>query len=193
MSPDDKIAKVMSEFHAGTLRSSSGQPVTSKRQAMAIALSEAGMSQDGWITVHPNGEGSKGVPVLLGPDGTVQGGMGGKFNGKKINQLGNGGNNMTTASKLDQLKSSGNAFAKMAVMAHPAKIKKYLQAKEKYDKIASSNWQSKSRTYMQKAKDDMITAKSDVERSEGDIIDRADAAGIKITQSELRKHFTEAN
>ena len=46
MSPDDKIAKVMSEFHAGMLRSSSGQPVTSKRQAMAVALSEAGLSQD---------------------------------------------------------------------------------------------------------------------------------------------------
>ncbi len=46
MSPDEKIALVMSEFHAGTLRSASGQPVTSKRQAMAIALSEAGMSQD---------------------------------------------------------------------------------------------------------------------------------------------------
>jgi len=39
----------------------------------------------------------------------------------------------------------------------------------------------------------MITTKSDVERSEGDIIDRAEAAGIKITQPELRKHFTEAN
>ena len=46
MSPDDKIAKVMSEFHNGTLRTASGQPVMSKRQAMAIALSEAGMSQD---------------------------------------------------------------------------------------------------------------------------------------------------
>ena len=45
MSPDEKFAKVMSEFHAGTLRSASGQPVTSKRQAMAIALSEAGMKQ----------------------------------------------------------------------------------------------------------------------------------------------------
>ena len=45
MSPDDKIAKVMSEFHNGTLRTASGQPVTSKRQATAIALSEAGMKQ----------------------------------------------------------------------------------------------------------------------------------------------------
>ena len=46
MSPDEKVAKVMSELHACTLRSASGQPVTSKRQAMAIAMSEAGMSQD---------------------------------------------------------------------------------------------------------------------------------------------------
>lgn len=46
MSPDEKIALVMSEFHAATLRSASGQPVTSKRQVMPIALSEAGMSQD---------------------------------------------------------------------------------------------------------------------------------------------------
>jgi len=45
MSPDEKIAKVMSEFHAGTLRSASGQPVTSKRHAMTIALREAGVKQ----------------------------------------------------------------------------------------------------------------------------------------------------
>ena len=45
MSPDEKVAKVMSEFHAGPLRSASGQPVTSKRQAMAIAMSHAGMKQ----------------------------------------------------------------------------------------------------------------------------------------------------
>ena len=88
MKPDDKIAKVMREFEAGTLRSSSGELVTSKRQAMAIAMSEAGVATgDGWITVHPNGAGTKGVPVLLGPDGTVQGGMGGKFNGQHISNL----------------------------------------------------------------------------------------------------------
>jgi hypothetical protein len=37
-----KIAKVMREFEAGTLKSSSGELVTSKKQALAIALSEAG-------------------------------------------------------------------------------------------------------------------------------------------------------
>ncbi len=36
-----KIHKVMAEFAAGTLRSSSGEKVTSREQAVAIALSEA--------------------------------------------------------------------------------------------------------------------------------------------------------
>lgn len=37
----DKVSKVMREFEAGTLRSSSGQKVTDQKQAIAIALSEA--------------------------------------------------------------------------------------------------------------------------------------------------------
>lgn len=39
-----KLSKVMKEFKAGTLKSSSGQPVKNYKQAVAIALSEAGMS-----------------------------------------------------------------------------------------------------------------------------------------------------
>lgn len=42
-----KIRKVMSEFEAGTLKSSSGKPVKDPRQAMAIALSQAGVSKEG--------------------------------------------------------------------------------------------------------------------------------------------------
>lgn len=42
-----KIRKVMNEFKAGTLKSSSGEKVTDPRQAMAIALSEAGVSKKG--------------------------------------------------------------------------------------------------------------------------------------------------
>jgi hypothetical protein len=34
----------MKEYKSGTLKSSSGEPVTNYRQAVAIALSEAGMS-----------------------------------------------------------------------------------------------------------------------------------------------------
>jgi hypothetical protein len=40
-----KIAFVMREFKAGKLKSSSGEAVTDPKQAMAIALSEAGMSR----------------------------------------------------------------------------------------------------------------------------------------------------
>jgi hypothetical protein len=42
-----KIRKVMREFKAGTLKSSSGEPVKSRQQAIAIAMSEAGMEMKG--------------------------------------------------------------------------------------------------------------------------------------------------
>ena len=38
--PGKKFEKVMSEFKAGTLRSSSGELVTDRKQALAIAFSE---------------------------------------------------------------------------------------------------------------------------------------------------------
>jgi len=40
-----KIARVMREFKAGTLKSSSGEKITKPAQALAVALSEAGMSR----------------------------------------------------------------------------------------------------------------------------------------------------
>ena len=42
-----KIAKVMREFKAGTLKGSDKKPVKNRKQAIAIALSEAGMSMGG--------------------------------------------------------------------------------------------------------------------------------------------------
>ena len=42
-----KVAKVMREYKKGTLKSSSGQKVTDKDQAVAIAMSEAGYKQKG--------------------------------------------------------------------------------------------------------------------------------------------------
>jgi hypothetical protein len=41
----EKVGKVMREFQSGTLKSSSGKKVTNPKQAMAIGLSEAGMSK----------------------------------------------------------------------------------------------------------------------------------------------------
>lgn len=42
-----KVRKVIREFEAGTLKSSSGEPVKSRKQAIAIAMSEAGMEMKG--------------------------------------------------------------------------------------------------------------------------------------------------
>lgn len=41
-----KVHRVMSEFKHGTLRSGSGEKVTSRDQAIAIAMSEAGLSRE---------------------------------------------------------------------------------------------------------------------------------------------------
>ena len=40
-----KVEKVMHEYKAGGLKSSSGAKVTSRKQAIAIALSEAGKAK----------------------------------------------------------------------------------------------------------------------------------------------------
>lgn len=40
-----KVAKVMREYKAGKLKSSSGDKVTSQKQAVAIAMSEAGIKR----------------------------------------------------------------------------------------------------------------------------------------------------
>ncbi len=42
------------------------------------------IDENRWITVHPNG--GTGTPVLIGEDGVVKAGMGGKFNGQSITQ-----------------------------------------------------------------------------------------------------------
>lgn len=41
---NSKVHKVLSEFKSGKLKSSSGKKVTERKQAVAIALSEAGKS-----------------------------------------------------------------------------------------------------------------------------------------------------
>lgn len=46
LSGEDKIKAVMKEFEQGTLRDSNGKHVTDKKQALAIAYSEAGESQN---------------------------------------------------------------------------------------------------------------------------------------------------
>lgn len=45
MKGEKKVAKVMGEYKRGKLKSSSGQKVKSREQAIAIAMSEAGMAK----------------------------------------------------------------------------------------------------------------------------------------------------
>lgn len=45
------------------------------------------LAKDGWITTKPNGRRNKGQPVLLGENGEILGGMGGKFNGLKMKDV----------------------------------------------------------------------------------------------------------
>jgi len=44
-------------------------------------------AQDAWITVKPNGEENKGQHVEIDGEGKITAGMGGKFNGKKIDEI----------------------------------------------------------------------------------------------------------
>ena len=43
-----KVRKVMKEYKSGTLKSGSGAKVKSRKQAVAIAMSESGQSKKGY-------------------------------------------------------------------------------------------------------------------------------------------------
>lgn len=80
--------------------------------------------EDKWITVKPNGAGNTGRPVLIdGETGKVKGGMGGKFNGKKISQA------KSASSKPEDKGKSANGEMKSIIDMHN-KVKK-LEDKQK--------------------------------------------------------------
>ena len=100
-----------------------------------VAFSEGykkrrGIAQDDkWITVKPNGENAKGRPVLLGDNGEIKGGMGGKFNGEKLSEARKSftGPRITEAQRESAKQNSGNpeqqAKAKKAKTAESRKRK----------------------------------------------------------------------
>lgn len=53
--PNDKMVAVMKEFGRGTLHSGSGNIVTNRKQAIAIGLSEAGLSKNMKRSAHGSG------------------------------------------------------------------------------------------------------------------------------------------
>jgi len=85
-------------FDAGLLIDEAGRPIVSRKQ----------LADAKWVTVHPNGAGSKGTPVQISENGTVLAGMGGKFNGKKLGEL-KGDNNSQSNIDLKQLRSEYGA------------------------------------------------------------------------------------
>jgi hypothetical protein len=66
--------------------------ITVEQYAARKVKSSPGQQMFDWITVHPNGAGTKGVPVMIDKKtGEIGGGMGGKFNGMKIGEIGKAG------------------------------------------------------------------------------------------------------
>lgn len=66
--------------------------------------------QDRWITVRPNGEGGKGSHVLIGPGGEIKAGMGGKYNGQKINEIGERGGSGNHSYQSSEIKKAASVF-----------------------------------------------------------------------------------
>lgn len=63
---------------------------------------------DAWITVHPNA--GAGRPVLLDDEGYIKGGMGGKFNGQRIDLIPRKSGYGTPVSEVDSLNQSTPGF-----------------------------------------------------------------------------------
>ncbi len=122
--------------------------------AMNTADARAIAQNDKWITVHPNGKDAKGRPTLIGDDGTVKGGMGGKFNGTRIGQK-------KVSPKKDAVKydvSFGAKTKRQAQLKMPDSkfIKKYgdeyygFDSQEQHDKWAKDSWAARLGKYRTK-------------------------------------------
>jgi hypothetical protein len=71
-----KVGKVMREFKAGKLKSSSGQKVTNPKQAIAIGLSEAGLSKPKKESEMKYAKGGSAMPSKMGKVATAKPKMG---------------------------------------------------------------------------------------------------------------------
>ena len=127
-----KVGKVMHEFKAGKLKSSSGQKVTNPKQAIAIGLSEAGLSKkakggamkESKMMVKKEVEfmKKKGAPKSMVKHEAAE--MGAMKKGGKVKKMASGG--LASGHKsADGVATKGKTRAKKVVMAGASKGMKY--------------------------------------------------------------------
>ena len=125
-----KVGKVMSEFKAGKLKSSSGQKVTNPKQAIAIGLSEAGLSKKAKggamkesmkkVKEEVAFMKKKGAPKSMIKHEMAEAGM--KYGGK-VKKMASGG--LAAGHKsADGIASKGKTKAMQVKMAHGGMTKK---------------------------------------------------------------------
>ncbi|AUR88344.1 coil containing protein [Vibrio phage 1.112.O._10N.286.46.B11] len=114
----DKYDQVMKEFDEGNLKDKYGKVVTSRKDAEIIALSDSS-----WITVKPNGRENKGSHVKISNEGVVEAGMGGKFNGEKINSINKGGKS-TSKMSVNEIESELSSIVSGVESRNKEQIKK---------------------------------------------------------------------
>ena len=144
-------------FDAGLLIDEAGRPIVSRKQ----------LADAKWITVHPNGAGSKGTPVQISENGTVLAGMGGKFNGKKLGALKGG-----SAASLEQFLASHGVSTNPPAdpTLHQNRHKSEKRHQEALARLskAQNEWSAKktelTALYKSKLKSGEITAPDEVER-----------------------------
>ena len=144
-------------FDAGLLIDEAGRPIVSRKQ----------LADAKWITVHPNGAGTKGTPVQISENGTVLAGMGGKFNGKKLGAV-SGGKSMSLEQFLASHGVSTNPPADPTLHQNRHKSeKRHQEALARLSK-AQNEWSAKkielTALYKSKLKSGEITAPDEVER-----------------------------
>ena len=109
---------------------------------------------DAWITVHPNA-GGKGSPVLLDDEGYIKGGMGGKFNGQRIDLMPRKSGYGLPVSENDPLNKSTPGFLRTSryTLKAPtprdtyqehldAKHQRAVERAEKAEQEANAKWQA---------------------------------------------------
>lgn len=116
-----------------------------------------GVAQDDkWITVKPNGENAKGRPVLLGENGEIKAGMGGKFNGQKLSEA----RKSFSGPRITQSQRNQKMTQKEADEAHQKRVEAYrqkIQNKRDY-------YQSKADQYEQSSAEMFANARANAER-----------------------------